>query len=254
MREKKIILVGEFNDISKNINKSLSSEFNVQLCSNDVGIFEGMIKIINPNLIVVNLVDISEEGYKIYKFLRENYDNIPLISVGSSAEVEPYRAFYDNKKYTHILRPVTTTEILNVCKEVLHVKEEVKKPVEPKKKRNRSILVIDDSAIQLRNMKSWLGKKYQVSLAISGEQGIEMALRDNPGLIILDYEMPGYNGKEVLEKIRSLDEIKDTPVIFVTSVGDKKHIQDVVKLNPAGYILKPVELNKLMFEVDKILY
>ena len=52
--------------------------------------------------------------------------------------------------------------------------------------RSKSILVIDDSAIQLRNMRSWLGKKYAVSLAISGEQGIEIAVRENPGLIILD--------------------------------------------------------------------
>lgn len=119
--------------------------------------------------------------------------------------------------------------------------------------RSKSILVIDDSAIQLRNMRSWLGKKYAVSLAISGEQGIEIAVRENPGLIILDYEMPDYNGREVLEKIRSIDSIKDTPVIFVNSVGDKKHIQKVIKLNPAGYFLKPIELNKLMDAVDKIL-
>lgn len=254
MKEKKIILVGEFNDISKNINKALADDFNVQLCKDDIGIFEGMVKIINPNLIVINLADIGNDAYSIYAFLRERYDNIPVISVGNSAEVEAYKEFYDNKKYLHILRPVTTTEILKVCKEVLNVKVEEKSVKKEEKKRNKSILVIDDSAIQLRNMKSWLGKKYSVSLAISGEQGIEMALRDNPGLIILDYEMPGYNGKEVLEKIRSLDEIKDTPVIFVTSVGDKRHIQEVIKLKPSGYILKPVELNKLMFEVEKILY
>ena len=65
--------------------------------------------------------------------------------------------------------------------------------------------------------------------------------------------MPDYNGREVLEKIRSIDSIKDTPVIFVNSVGDKKHIQKVIKLNPAGYFLKPIELNKLMDAVDKIL-
>ena len=46
MKEKKIILVGEFNDISKNINKALADDFNVQLCKDDIGIFEGMVKII----------------------------------------------------------------------------------------------------------------------------------------------------------------------------------------------------------------
>ncbi len=93
MKDKKIILVGEFNDISKNINKTLTDTFNVQLCKDDVDIFEGMVKIINPNLIFINLAGIGEGIKEIYCFLRENYSNIPLISVGNSQELEPFKNF-----------------------------------------------------------------------------------------------------------------------------------------------------------------
>ena len=57
--------------------------------------------------------------------------------------------------------------------------------------------------------------------------------------------MPVCNGKQTLEMIRGDDEIKDIPVIFLTSVNDKKNIHDVLMLRPSGYLLKPIKTDVL---------
>ena len=68
---------------------------------------------------------------------------------------------------------------------------------------------------------------------------------NRPDLIILDYEMPICDGKQVLQMIRSEMEFADIPVIFLTGRGDRESVMEVMALKPAGYLLKsmrPIEI------------
>ena len=60
--------------------------------------------------------------------------------------------------------------------------------------RKKKILVVDDSGAMLRNVKGWLGEKYQVILANSGAMAIKYLSNEQPDLVLLDYEMPVLNG------------------------------------------------------------
>lgn len=122
--------------------------------------------------------------------------------------------------------------------------------IEDGKKR---ILVVDDSALVLRNIKAMLEPKYRVFVATSGEQALKFIPEKKPNLILLDYEMPEMNGKETFEKIKADEMSKDIPVIFLTGVDDKEHIFAVLQLNPAGYFLKPPTRSKLLDAIEKAL-
>ena len=74
--------------------------------------------------------------------------------------------------------------------------------------------------------------------------------RELPDLILLDYEMPGLDGKETLEKIRADENMKNIPVIFLTGVADRQNIANVLHLNPMGYILKPPSQDKLFEAIE----
>ena len=89
-------------------------------------------------------------------------------------------------------------------------------------------------------------------VATSGKQAMTVLQKKRPNLILLDYEMPGWDGKTTLENIRQEKEFQDIPVIFLTGVADKEHITAVLRLNPAGYFLKPLEKEKLLEAIDKI--
>ena len=65
-------------------------------------------------------------------------------------------------------------------------------------------------------------------------------------LVLLDYEMPGDNGPAVLEKIRANPMTSNIPVIFLTGINDRKKIQQVLSLKPQGYLLKPIDHDKLV--------
>lgn len=111
----------------------------------------------------------------------------------------------------------------------------------------RKILVVDDSGPMLRNLREWLGKKYNVIPANSGAMAMKYISRELPDLILLDYEMPVVNGKQVLEMIRTEVDFESIPVIFLTGKNDKESVASVVGLKPQGYLLKtlpPIEIVK----------
>lgn len=114
----------------------------------------------------------------------------------------------------------------------------------------KKILVVDDSGIMLRNIKRWLEDKYQVILANSGAMAIKYLATNRPDLVLLDYEMPVIDGSQVLEMIRTETEFCDIPVIFLTGKNDKESIMKVLELKPEGYLLKSMEPQKIIQEID----
>ena len=77
--------------------------------------------------------------------------------------------------------------------------------------------------------------------------------KKKPDLILLDYDMPGWNGKVTFEKIREIPEYVDIPIVFLTGMADKEHITAVLHLNPAGYILKPISSDKLLSTIESVI-
>lgn len=139
----------------------------------------------------------------------------------------------------------------NAMKEIgSYLDQKEKTEQNPRKK----ILIVDDSDVIRLAMKSLLGDDYEVSMAPSGLSAIRSIILNKPDLILLDYEMPVCDGRQVLEMIRSEQEMKDIPVIFLTGKGDKESIMQVMSLNPAGYLLKtlnPAEIKKNIDEYFK---
>ena len=102
----------------------------------------------------------------------------------------------------------------------------------------------------LRNVKGWLEDRYQVILANSGAMAIKYLSTNRPDLVLLDYEMPVVNGKQVLEMIKTESDFSDIPVIFLTSKNDAKTITEVMLLKPEGYLLKTTKPEQIVKTID----
>lgn len=120
-------------------------------------------------------------------------------------------------------------------------------------KEKRHILVVDDSAVVLRNVKTLLEPKYSVSVAASGSQALIALGKKRPDLILLDYEMPMMDGKATMELIQMEEEYKNIPIVFLTSVSSKDVVMQLLALKPAGYLLKPAEGDALLRMVGQVL-
>lgn len=111
----------------------------------------------------------------------------------------------------------------------------------------KKILIVDDSSLLRLAMENLLSDDYEVLQAESGLGAIRSITLERPDLILLDYEMPVCDGSQILEMIRSEKDFADIPVIFLTGRVDKKSVEKVLSLKPAGYLLKtlqPIEIKK----------
>lgn len=124
------------------------------------------------------------------------------------------------------------------------VESYLKKREKPKKQK---ILVVDDSMTIREGMKNLLCDDYEIALAQSGMSALQSIILDKPDLVLLDYEMPVCNGKQVLEMIRSEGQLTGLPVIFLTGRTDQESVRGVISLKPDGYLsklLKPEDIKK----------
>ncbi len=115
----------------------------------------------------------------------------------------------------------------------------------------KSILIVDDDPQYLITVREWLKDIYKVSMANSGLQAIKWLGKNKVDLILLDYEMPVTSGAQVLEMLRSDEETKEIPVMFLTGKGDKESVMSVVALKPEGYMLKNVQKAELLEKLNE---
>ncbi len=118
----------------------------------------------------------------------------------------------------------------------------------PKKKGN--VLVIDDNAILLRTVKDMLSDEYDVTIAISGTQAFNAISIRKPDVILLDYEMPYADGAEVFCALKEMPASADIPVVFLTASADREVVTKLISLNPAGYLLKPPNKQKMLEMIE----
>lgn len=119
---------------------------------------------------------------------------------------------------------------------------------------NKTILVVDDSAIFLRTVKNMLSSYYDVEMALSADAAMAAISEKKPDLILLDYDMPICNGKGMLQRLRHRNDTKDIPVIFLTAIDKAEQVKEILLMQPQGYLLKPVDPNKLLSTVDNVLW
>ena len=118
---------------------------------------------------------------------------------------------------------------------------------------HKRVLIVDDDPTYAKVVRGWIGDKYMTNIVTNGTQAITFLVKNSVDLILLDYEMPIVDGPKVLEMIRSEDEIKDIPVVFLTGVGTKESVQRVLSLEPAGYILKSTNRESLLAKIAAVL-
>ena len=101
------------------------------------------------------------------------------------------------------------------------------------------VLVIDDDAVVGRSFDRVLTKKgYEVNTALTGEEGLERIEAKNYDVVFTDIQMPGMNGMEVAEHIKS--KCPWTPVVVITGYGTEEHEAQASVLGVSGFVHKPL--------------
>jgi two-component system cell cycle response regulator DivK len=118
----------------------------------------------------------------------------------------------------------------------------------------KKILVVEDNENNRYLITFILEKKgHSVIAARTGEEGVELAMKERPDLVLMDIQLPGIDGLETTRRIRASKPGSDVPIIALTSyalVGDR---EQVLSAGCTGYIEKPINPDTILGEIDKYL-
>lgn len=118
-----------------------------------------------------------------------------------------------------------------------------------------TVLTVDDDIINLKLLKSMLNKTEKVAQIIEAGNGSDaidiLKSRDDIDLILLDIVMPVMNGIEMLKIVRADENLKQTPIIILTTDETKRN--EALELGANGFLMKPIRANDLKNKITEVL-
>ncbi len=114
------------------------------------------------------------------------------------------------------------------------------------RKQKTSILLVEDFEDARFVLKQLLELRgYHVVEAIDGQQAVEVALHERPSLILMDLSLPVLDGLSATRQIREHAELRDVPIVAISTFHTKQHRADVLAAGCDKYLSKPIDIDKL---------
>jgi len=119
---------------------------------------------------------------------------------------------------------------------------------------NMDVLIVDDFATMRRILKNILRQIGFTNIyeADDGKSALNMLKKQKFDLILCDWNMPEMSGLELLNKVRSDNELKDMPFVMVTAEAQKNNIIQAVQAGVSNYVVKPFTAETINGKLEKV--
>lgn len=274
----KVLLLGRNEVLIEDFFIYVHEVFELQTCSLRYDDIFSHIHYFNPDAIIYCMREEDRERVDTLLALRDEFEkrHIALVLTGNQGECDAVKKVSNGMVDLILKKPITVRSIQEKVVAFLDERKPVEEPLPTEAPQPQSvqtpkiqdvsgtvvkkpveqgtaqkhILVIDDNPMMLRVIKEQLKDKYSVSTAVSGAIALKFLEAKKTDLVLLDYLMPDEDGAQILERIRKNPATANLPVVFLTSVTEREKIQKLVRLQPQGYLLKPIE-SEVLFESIK---
>jgi CheY-like chemotaxis protein len=116
------------------------------------------------------------------------------------------------------------------------------------------ILLVEDNEMNRDMLSRRLARKgYEVSIAVDGKQGVEMAQQETPDLILMDMSLPVLDGWEATRQLKGADATRAIPVIALTAHAMSGDRERALEAGCDDYDTKPIELTRLLEKIESML-
>ncbi len=269
MEKYKILLSGKNNAIMDDFFFHMADDFKMLSTSMRVDDLVYHLELFRPDAFVLclggdskdNMNSLSEQKRKLISY------GVNVFLVGSKEDCEDFQKISLNFADMVMQKPISIDDIRQnifqfmkgkeeeeqrILKEERQ-KEEKRQAAQKESKKRKHILVVDDNPVMLKMIKEQLSETYDVATAISGKIAYKFLDTKGTDMILLDYEMPDENGPAIFKKIREREAFANTPIIFLTGISEREKITTALTLKPQGYLLKPIDKEKLLGTIEKFI-
>lgn len=145
----------------------------------------------------------------------------------------------------YLVKPVDKDTLINKVNEVYESRRT--------KENKRTVLLIDDDLPYLKQLNTMLNETYNVVMINSAKLALNYLMKNTPDVIILDYQMPLYNGANVMNMIQRNNVGRPIPIIILSGALDRSALQECYAYKPAACLAKPVTKEVLIENIENVL-
>ncbi len=120
--------------------------------------------------------------------------------------------------------------------------------------KNKKILIVEDNELNLKLFYDLLiMQQYNVIATQEGSGIYELVLQEQPDLILMDIQLQGISGTEIIEELKQNEKTSDIPIIAITAFAMKNDEAKIMQSGCELYLSKPVSIDKFFHSVEKFL-
>lgn len=146
----------------------------------------------------------------------------------------------------YLVKPVEKSTLINKVTEVYESRIS--------KDNRKTVLLIDDDLPYLKQLNTMLNQAYNVVMINSAKLALNYLMKNTPDVIILDYQMPLYNGANVMNMIQKNSVGRPIPIIILSGALDRAALHECYAYNPSACLAKPVTKEVLIENIENVLH
>lgn len=191
------------------------------------------------DVVITDLMMPRMNGWRFISALRERGVDRPVVIITGYMNEEGQEVLTSRDVSGFLVKPVDLEELSKVVSGAI----ESRRPGG----RRRHILAVDDEEdVRLLVTTILAQAGYQVETASSGREALASIQRSRPALVIMDIVMPGLDGFQVVKTLRNNAGTADLPIVMLTVKASAEYVRRAMALKISGYLVKPVDAEKLL--------
>ena len=241
--KRKIILVDDVMFHLLSLKERLKDRYNVFPAQSSEDLFN-FLRDFRPDLILLDINMPINDGFETIEAIKADPFNadIPVVFLTSQKDRESLLKAMSLGAADYLVKPISDTELIECLEYQLNPESAAAiKPV---------VLTVDDSPTILKSVNALLRDKHTVYSLPDSSKIKDLLAMVTPDLFILDCNMPGLSGFDLVPIIRSYVEYTDTPIIFLTGDGTRDNLILAAQLGASDFLVKPIDEHMLREKVD----
>ncbi|MEI7942151.1 MAG: response regulator [Candidatus Riflemargulisbacteria bacterium] len=257
----KILIVDDEPDILEFVRYNLKKEgYDVYTAENGKLALK-LAKEVVPHLVILDLMMPGIDGFQVLKSIRDNEatSHLPVLTLSAKHITKEELNFLKSNHVQQLIQKgnVNLDELLGAVANILTQNTEELKQPQPEFKPivgKPVVLIVEDNPDNMKSSKAILSDNFTVLEAVNGIEGIEMALKFKPNLILMDIALPIMDGIEAFKKIRNNPELQHIKVIALTASAMTQDRETVLAHGFDAFIPKPIDEQEFFNTINRTLY
>ena len=210
---------------------------------------------------ILDLMMPGIDGFEVLKTIREAEQtaHIPVLILSAKHITKEDLSFLNRNNVHQLIQKgdVNRDELIKMIENLTAEKpENLQKPEVriPKIYGTPTILIVEDNPDNMITVKAILNNKYKIIEALDGVEGVDMATKYKPDLILMDIALPKMDGIQAFQTIRQTGELAHIPIIALTASAMTSDRETILAYGFDSYIVKPIDEKDFFETINKVLY